>query len=221
MGPGGDLGWGRLTGVELRASAGVRSLFGVVLSWEESLVLVTGSVSSLFCESSDSSSSPSPDTPEDEELDVCPCSARVLRGATRSGVPLSALISPFSAESLSITSDAISQASPVARSQRRLQPNVQKAGRTELKRFSNFVQLRLRVLLSLTALSCKQKRQILHSIRISPFSPQKCQERENQEVKRRVLGLHKPFFAGFLSVSCFASSEAQYLPANCNASGYI
>lgn len=160
MGPGGDLGWGRLTGVELRASAGVRSLFGVVLSWEEPLVLVTGSVSSLFCKSSNSSSSPSPDTPEVEELDVCPCSARVLWGATRSGVPLSALISPFSAESLSLTSDAISQASPVARSQRRLQPNVQKAGRSELKRFSNFVQLRLRVLLSVTALSCKQRRQI-------------------------------------------------------------
>lgn len=200
MGPGGDLGWGRLTGV--------RSLFGGVFSWEKPLVLVTGSVSSLFCQSSNSSSSPSPDTPEDEELDVCPCSARVLRGATRCGVPLSTLISPFSAESLSITSDAISQASPVARSQRRLQPNVQKAGRTEL---SNFVQLRLRVLLSLTALSYKQKRQILHSIRICPLSPKKCQERENQEVKRSVLGLHKQFFAGFLSVSCFASSEAQYL----------
>lgn len=134
MGPGGDLGWGRLTGVELRASAGVRSLFGVVLPWEEPLGLVTVNVSSLFCKSSNSSSSPSPDTPEDEELDVCPCSARVLRGATRCGVPLSTLISPVSAESLSITSDAISQASPVARSQRRLQPNVQNAGRTELKK---------------------------------------------------------------------------------------
>lgn len=221
MGPGGDRGWGRLTGVELRSSSGVRSLFGVVLSWEEPLLLVTGRVSSLFCKSSDSSSSPSPDTPEDEELDVCPCSVRVLWGATRSGVPLSALISPFSTESLSITSDAISQESPVARSQRRLQPNVQKAGRTELKRFSNLVQLRLKVLLSLTALSCKQKRQILHSIRMNPFSPKKCQERENQEVKRSVLSLHKQFFAGFLSASCFASSEAQYLSANSNPSGYI
>lgn len=120
MGPGGDRGWGRLTGVELLASACVCSLFGVVLSCEESLFLVIGNVSSLFCDSSNSSSSPSADTPEDEGLDVCLCSTPVLLGVTRSGVPLFKLISPFSSDSLSITSDAISQESPVARSQKRL-----------------------------------------------------------------------------------------------------
>lgn len=120
MGPGGDRGWGRLTGGELLASACVCSLFGVVLSRGESLVLVTGNVSCLFCGSSISSSSPSADTPEDEGLDVCLCSPPVLLGVTRSGVPLFQLISPFSSDSLSITSDAISQESPVTRSQRRL-----------------------------------------------------------------------------------------------------
>lgn len=82
MGPGGDRGWGRLTGGALLASACVCSLFGVVLSRGESLVLVIGNVSCLFCGSSISSSSPSADTPEDEGLDVCLCSPPVLLGVT-------------------------------------------------------------------------------------------------------------------------------------------
>lgn len=123
MGPGGDLGWGRFTGVELLASACVCSLFGL-LPREEPLVLAIGSVSTLCCDSSDSSSSPSPDTPEDEGLDACVFSTGLLLGVTGSALPLFKLISPFSAESLSVTSDAISQASRLVRSQTP-QPNAQ------------------------------------------------------------------------------------------------
>lgn len=133
MGPGGDRGWGRLTGVELLASACVCSLLGVVLSCTESLVLVIVNVSSLVCDSFNSSSSPCADGPEDEGLDACLFSTPVLLGVTRSGLPLSKLISPFSSDSLSITSDAISQESPAARSQRRPQLNAQNTDRTGLK----------------------------------------------------------------------------------------
>lgn len=136
MGPGGRRGWGRLTGVELRACARLCSSFGVALSRGESLVLVIGNVSALFGDSSDSSSSPSADTPEDEGLDASLWSTSVLLGVTGSGVPLFKLISPFSSDSLSITSDAISQESPVARSQSRLE---QKCAEYWQNRTENFL----------------------------------------------------------------------------------
>lgn len=175
MGPGGDRCWRRLTGVKLLASACVCSLFGVFLFCEESLVLLIGNVSSLFCDSSNSSSSPSADTPEDKGLDVCLCSTPVLLGVTRSGVPLS--ISPFSSDSLSITSDAISQELPVARSQRRLQQMHRILAEPDLKLPLNFVRLTQSggvansyAVCKITALSYKQKRQILHSIQVIPLS---------------------------------------------------
>ncbi|TNN45605.1 Beta-1,3-galactosyl-O-glycosyl-glycoprotein beta-1,6-N-acetylglucosaminyltransferase 3 [Liparis tanakae] len=82
MGPGGERGWGRLTGVERLAPGCSCSLSGVVLSCGEPLVSVglSRSASSpfstveavLFSNSPNSSSSPSPDTPEDEGLDARP-----------------------------------------------------------------------------------------------------------------------------------------------------
>lgn len=121
MGPGGDRGCGRLTGVELLAPGCFCSLSGVVLSCGVPLVLVGVSWSAsspfstveavLFCNSSNSSSSPSPDTPEDDGLEVCLflSSSWVLLGVTKSGLLLFKFISltPFSTASPSITSDAI------------------------------------------------------------------------------------------------------------------
>lgn len=122
MGPGGEICCGRLTGVELLAPGCFCSLSGVFLSCGVPLVLVILSWSAsspfstaeavLFCNSCNSSSSPSPDTPEDEGLDVClfPSSSLVLLGVTKSGLLLFKFISfaAFNTASLSITSDAIS-----------------------------------------------------------------------------------------------------------------
>lgn len=225
MGPGGDVGWGRLTGVELLASACVCSLFGVVLSWEEPLVLAIGSVSTLFCDSSNSSSSPSPDTPEDEGLDVCLFSAGVLLGVTRSGVPLFKLISQFRAGSLSITSDAISQASPLFRSQRP-QPNTQ-----NLFFFSVAETFFLPTLCSLAsqltesavvansyANSAKRHYPPINRYYIVyKFSPfQKNSRMRESGSRKSVLDLQ---CAAFLSASSFASSQSA--SANSTASGYI
>jgi len=121
MGPGGERGWGRLTGAERLAPGCSCSLSGVLLSCGVPLVLVglSWSASSpfstveavLFSNAPNSSSSPSPDTPEDEGRDarLFPGSSRVLLGATQSGLLLfkSTSLTPFSTASLSITSDAM------------------------------------------------------------------------------------------------------------------
>lgn len=120
--PDGELDWGRLTGVELFAPGCFCSLSGLVLSCGVVLVRLSWRASTpfstvealLFCNSSSSSSSPSPDTPDDEGLDVwaIPRSSWVLPGVTNPEPLLFKFISlgvaPFSAASLSITSDAIS-----------------------------------------------------------------------------------------------------------------